>query len=135
MTNLEAWLAPLLILPGVGMLIMSTSARNTFLHQEIHHLMHSDDVKLDRMSSLYKRSKFFRNALVSLYVAVGIFVLSGLLGGIWVLMEVDGYWVNSLLSIVGIFSMLYAAYELIRESLLSMEAIEDHFGPLMDSKK
>ena len=117
------------------MLIMSTSTRNNFLHQEIHHLIHDGEVKPDRMSSLYRRSKFFRNALVSLYAAVGIFVLSGLLGGIWQLVEIDGYWVNAVLSFVGIISMQYAACELIRESLLSMEVIEEHFGPHMDSKK
>ncbi len=31
------WLAPLLILPGIALLINSTSSRYATLHEEIHH--------------------------------------------------------------------------------------------------
>ena len=33
------WLSPLLLLPGAGLLIMSTSQRFNRLHDEIHHIM------------------------------------------------------------------------------------------------
>ena len=34
-----AWLTPLVLLPGVAMLVMSTSARYGQIHQEFHHLV------------------------------------------------------------------------------------------------
>ena len=134
MDNIELWLAPLLILPGVGMLIMSTSARYSRIHEEIHHLMHANQLHRDRMDHLYERTKLFRNALVSLYIAVSLFVLSGLLGGIWVFLDINGYWINTLISLSGLVCMLFASAELIRESILSHDIIKSHFEPLMESE-
>jgi len=39
MQNVEIWLTPLLLLPGVALLIMSTSARYGQIHAELHHLI------------------------------------------------------------------------------------------------
>ena len=61
-----------------------------------------------------------------------LFVLSGLLGGFWTVLGKNGVWLNASLSCAGIGCLLYASIELIRESIMSLEVIKVHFGPLMD---
>lgn len=131
MDNIEIWLTPLLILPGVGLLIMSTSARYSQIHNEVHHLLHEKgDHRPHLANRLFSRSKLFRNALVSLYTSVSVFVLAGLIGGFVAIWETDTYWINALFSFAGILCLLYASIQLIRESILSLDVIEEHFDRL-----
>ena len=100
MDNIEFWLTPLLILPGVGLLIMSTSARYAQIHTEVHHLLHEPGERGAALAKqLYRRSKLFRNALVSLYLSVSLFVMAGLIGGFVALWGIDAYWGNALFSL------------------------------------
>jgi len=128
MQNVEIWLTPLLLLPGVALLIMSTSARYGQIHAELHHLIEKrrDRVLVSSLQLLTKRSTLFRNALVSLYVSVGLLSLAGLLGGLmgpWESAAINIVWVLTCLAIV---CLLFAAVELIRESRLSLDIIQAH---------
>ena len=77
------WLTPLVLLPGVAMLVMSTSVRYGQIHQEFHRLVgemaSANDPHTD---SLMHRAKLFRNALVGLYTSVTALAVSGMVGGI-----------------------------------------------------
>ena len=128
MQNAEIWLTPLLLLPGVALLIMSTSTRYAQIHTEIHHLLEKrrDDIKVASARLLTKRSTLFRNALVSLYVCVGLLSLAGLLGGLmgpWKSAAINIVWAVTCLAIVCLF---YAAVALIRESRFSLDIIQVH---------
>ena len=69
------WLAPLLILPGIGLLIMSTSTRYSTLHDQIHHWLDGGhDIAVIDQAHLVTRATHFRNALVALYISIFIFV-------------------------------------------------------------
>ena len=77
------WLSPLLLLPGVGLLIMSTSQRFNRLHDEIHHIMEEGSSKsAGTVNHLMQRAKYFRNALVFLYSSISIFSVAGISSGI-----------------------------------------------------
>jgi hypothetical protein len=80
MQNAEIWSTLLLLLPGVALLIMSTSARYGQIHTELHRLLEKPrgGLKIASARLFAKRSTLFRNALVSQYLSVGInFFLSG----------------------------------------------------------
>ncbi len=72
------WLTPLVLLPGVAMLIMSTSARYGQIHQEFHRLVSERSSRYDPdTKSLMHRATLFRNALVGLYASVTALALGG----------------------------------------------------------
>lgn len=128
------WLAPLLILPGIGLLINSTSSRYTDLHDEIHHWLdgHHDEAVIER-AHLLRRARFFRNALVSLYQSVFLFALASLLGAIVDFMGGAADVVVFSVAVVGVAFMGFASAEMIRESLLSLQVIESHVDDMMGS--
>ncbi len=128
MQNTEIWLTPLLLLPGVALLIMSTSTRYGQIHTELHHLLEKprDRLKVASARLLAKRSTLFRNALVSLYLSVGLLSLAGLLGGLMDLWKSAAIIIVWVLTCLAILCLLFAAVELIRESRLSLDIIQAH---------
>ncbi|MCG8608494.1 DUF2721 domain-containing protein [bacterium] len=126
MENVEMWLTPLLFLPGVALLVMSTSVRYGQIHGELHGLLDRGNSTDVHAGQLLRRSTFFRNALVSLYLGFGLFSLASLLGGLTVKWAMASTWIVTGLTCVGILTLVFAAFELIRESLLSLRIIEEH---------
>ena len=122
----ELWAAPLLLLPGVALLIMSTSARFAQIHSEIHRIMdHSEDSESSVCHLLY-RSKLFRDALVSLYISVALFAVASLVGGLSVHFPDNGPTLVAGLTFGGVLFLLFASTQLVRESLLSLKIIQEH---------
>lgn len=126
MFSTELWLTPLILLPGVALLIMSTAARFGQVQEELHHLLsHPDHQARIICHGLVKRAAFYRNALASLYTSVGLFSLGSLLGGVVNFWQPKSLWVVGGLTILGISCIVYASIQLLRESMLSLQVIED----------
>jgi len=127
------WLTPLLFLPGVALLILSTPVRYGQIHGEIHHLLESgkDEYTKELTSQLFRRSRLFRNALITFYVCVGLLAVASILGG---LLNAVGMWADILVMIMtclGVLFMLLATIFLIRESILSLDIIKKHFDRIL----
>ncbi len=123
----EVWLTPLILLPGVALLIVSTSARFGQLHTEFHRLVDHPDAQARILGRhLLKRAVIFRNALVALYGSVGLFALGSLLGGVVNLWQPESLWVVGGLTIVGIGSIVYASFLLLWESFICLRALQEH---------
>ena len=83
MPNSTPWLIPILLLPGVALLVMSTAVRFGQIHDELHHMLEIDEaVTLVFWQHLSRRTMLFRNALVSLYLSIGAFVMGSLVGAL-----------------------------------------------------
>ena len=135
MFSTEVWLTPLILLPGVALLIMSTSARFGQVQAEFHRLLDYPDAHGKILAGhLLKRSALFRNALVALYASVSLFALGSLLGGVVNLWRPESLWVVGGLTILGIGCIVYASIELVRESLLCLEVIRDHSQQLAERR-
>jgi len=117
------WLTPLILIPGVGLLILSTSARFAEVLGEVHRREQAGREVLDH---LLRRARLFRNALVSLYLAVVLFALAGVIGCLLVTQPGVSMRVTTALTAGGIGGVILAAVELVRESLLSLAVIEEH---------
>lgn len=127
MFTTEVWLTPLILLPGVALLIMSTSARFGQVQTEFHRLLDHPDPHAKLLAThLLRRSILFRNALVALYASVGLFALGSLIGGVINLWRPESLWVVGGLTILGIGCIVYAAVELILESVFCLQVIRDH---------
>jgi len=138
MSMVGLWVTPLLLLPGVALLVMSTSLRYNRLHDEVHALdeLHAhgggdEAANEQHLACLLQRGRHFRNALIALYLAVVCFALGALTGGLLALWPRHGMLAILALSGVGIAAVLAAAVLLVRESLLSFEVLEDHARHLM----
>lgn len=127
MLQQELWLTPLILLPGVALLIMSTSTRLGQISAEFHHLIDHPDAHAKIVSrDLVTRSALFRNALVGLYASVALFATGSFLGGILHVWLPDYVWMVGGLTLVGILCLAYAAIELVRESLHCTRIIIEH---------
>lgn len=126
------WIMPLLLLPGVGLLLLSTSARFGQLHAEVHQLF--EDAALGNLTvvqDLLQRARLFRYALTSLYTSSAFFAVGGILGAV-----LDILWPDAASAVVlamaaaGTISLLVASVLLVRESTLSLVIIESHVAAL-----
>ena len=131
------WVTPLLLLPGVALLVMSTQARYGQLHAEMHRLLehHHDDDMLAH--DLLRRGRLFRNALVCLYGACALFGLGAFLGGLaegtadMTKAEVVAY----PLTLIGVLLLVAASLMLVREAMLSLMILEYHERELRESPR
>lgn len=127
MFSTEVWLTPLILLPGVALLIVSTSARFGQLHTEFHRLIDHPDAHARILSQhLMKRSALFRDALLALYASVGLFAIGSLLGGVVNLWRPESLWVVGTATMFGICCVAYAAVQLMRETLICLSVLNDH---------
>ena len=120
------WVTPLLLLPGVGLLVMSTAARFGQIHEEIHHVLTHPDLGRPMTGHLWRRCRLFRDALVSLYAAVALFAVASLAGGLIQAFDRDGRWVTVTLTCFGIVAIVYGVVQLIRESTLLLDVFKGH---------
>ena len=126
MIQTELWLTPLILLPGVALLIMSTSTRFWQIHEEFHRLLdRPDDHAKIVARQLVRRGTLFRDALFSLYAGVALFSIASLLGGFINAWMPSLLWVIGGLTLIGIAALVFASVQLIRESLVCMNVISD----------
>ena len=122
-----AWLTPLVLLPGVAMLVMSTSARYGQIHQAFHHLVAEKVRREDpHATSLMHRAILFRNALVGLYASVASLALGSMVGGLASLLSAESVWLVQGLTVLGVLALVYSAVQLVRESVLSLHVLRRH---------
>jgi hypothetical protein len=134
MFSTEVWLTPLILLPGVALLIISTSARFAQLQTEFHRLLDHHDAHARILSrNLLKRSALFRDALVALYSSVALFAFGSLLGAVVNLWRPESLWVVGGTTILGIACIVFASLQLIREASVCLRITVDQAEQLQKS--
>ena len=131
----ESWIGPLFLLPGVGLLVMSTAARYSRLHEEMHHFEEHPAIHQSVVvGTLLARARLFRDSLVALYSAAALLSSATLLGAL--LTNVSGS--SSQLAVDGlttgaIVCVVVACIQLVRESMRSLHVIYEHAQQVDDS--
>ena len=70
MAEAASWVSPLLLLPGVGLLLVSTSARFEAVHENIHQLLHDESTAAGECAAhAVRRARLLSIAMSSLYFA------------------------------------------------------------------
>ncbi len=123
MNNPQIWITPLALLPGVALLILSTSTRFGQLHEEIHHFQDSEE-KIP--SHLIERAKYFKDALSLLYASVVFFSLAAFFGGVSEFLFIDIIILVGILLCFGIVAVVIASFFLYKESRTAFKIIEHH---------
>ncbi|MFT7518002.1 MAG: hypothetical protein ACI9MC_000126 [Kiritimatiellia bacterium] len=120
-------LQPLVLLPGVALLVMSTSARMGQLHDEVLRVAESPFPEERKLAGqmVLRRGRYFRNSLRLLYVAVVLLCVAGFVGGLGVFSpSVQGPVLG--LTCFAIISVILSAMLLIVESTRSLRALQSH---------
>ena len=122
-----SWIAPLLLIPGVGLLLVSSSARFEALHIEIHDLLHDSSLEAPACAGhVLGRARTLQFAMTTLYIAVMLLSSAGLLGALanWGYEIFYGFaWLCTTLAV---FSIFLASILLIRDSVTSFRIINEH---------
>ena len=130
----EVWLTPIILLPGVALLTVSTANRSGQIQAEFHRLLdHPDSHAKIVARSLLLRARLYRDALASLYASVGLFTLGSLLGGVVNLWRPESLWLVGGLTIAGIAAIVFSAVQLLRESLISLQVVREQSAAIQES--
>lgn len=79
---MENWYVPVTIIPGIGLLILSTSNLLVALSDEIKNLILDKTTTVMLMARKLKQLRLLNNAMVFLYLSVAALVVSGLISGL-----------------------------------------------------
>ncbi len=120
------WLIPLSLIPGIAILIISTSLKNNQARSEIFQLImeNKDSERKSRMTNNLKRHLYFRNAFISFYISIVFLVLASLIGTL-----ADKITNLNLLTMILIclaaLCVVYSAIQLILESLIATRVVKE----------
>lgn len=121
-------LIPLTYIPGVGLLIMSTSQRYSYVNSTIHEFSADEcRIQTDRVKQELRRAHLFRNSLLALYLSVAFFSLGSLVAFLvnaWGITTSTA--VLEIATVLGVFCIVFAVSMLAAESILSLDIIKHH---------
>ena len=118
------WYIPITIIPGIGLIIMSTSNLLIALNTEVSALNRKKEVFAEIMSLKIGQMKRLNLAMVSLYLAILLFLLSGLLA---VLIDPMGILVR-IIMIFGVALSMVAIVFLISFGFRSIRIRQKHLS-------
>ena len=124
MDEVGIWIVPISVIPGVGLLIMSTSVRFSNLHGEIHHVLESCNECM--IKGLMARGRLLHWALFLLYISVALAALSSLVATTLGTNENTPYHFACVLALGSIVALFVASAFLVLESRKSFEVLLEH---------
>ncbi len=133
LTEIAIIFTPLTFLPGIGMLIMSTSRRYIELINQMQWVFQQEQKYTQYFFSCQQqRLRMFKWALTFLYLCVGLILLGSLLGGITISSHPLSEYLLLSFVILAVLSALLAVGVLIRESFVSASLINEQFDIYLD---
>jgi len=121
---MENWYVPITIVPGIGLLILSTSNLMVALSNEINNLVLDSSHETGIISRKLSQLKTLNRALVFFYIAVAVLAIAGLSGGLPLNWIKNGL---NYISFIGIIMMLFGLFTLIKYSYKAVSIRQDQF--------
>ncbi len=120
------WLIPLTLIPGIAILLVSTSLRNNQARSEILKLIaeKKDSERKSRTIDNLKRQLYFRNAFISFYISIVFLVLASILGTLPNTIT-NLNLLTMILICLAALCLVYASIQLISESLIATRVIKE----------
>ena len=98
---MEQWYIPITILPGVGLLLLSTSNLIISLNDEIKDLLMEDQCREELVEHKIRQLSLMSYIMILLYLSAGLMVLAGISDGLLVWGMTDSH--------IGLYVMLAGA--------------------------
>lgn len=123
---MEHWYIPATIIPGIGLLILSTSNLLVNLSSEIKGFIDQEGADPILIQRKLKQLKLLNSAMVFLYIAVACLVIAALVSGIYKSAE-SNFDSAIYITISGIISALLGLLALIVYSFKAVKIRQDQF--------
>ncbi|MEP0263034.1 hypothetical protein [Dokdonia sp.] len=123
---MENWYIPITIIPGIGLLILSTSNLMVTLTTEINTLIHSTDENDLIINRKLVQLKLLNRAMVLFYIAISCLVIAALIGGISLKIGTEATLALYVI-ILGIIMLLFGLFWLIKYSYRAVSIRQDQF--------
>ncbi len=105
---MDQWIFPLTVLPGIGLLIMSTTNWAIALTGEINDLLHDPSCDADILRRKVEQLQLINLALVALYFCTALFALSGFFGVVSLINMHENQTLFALIISLGMLCLLFA---------------------------
>ena len=112
---MENWYLPITIIPGLGLLVLSTSNIMIALSNEIDSI-----IELNKDSAIIRRKlaqlKLLNKAMVFFYIAIAFLLISAILKGLFNLEETT-FFISAfavVLALIGLFSLILYSFRAVR---------------------
>ena len=126
LTEIGIIIAPLTFLPGIGMLIMSTSRRYIELIRQLQRIFdQNQSYSTFFITCQNQRLGMFKWALSFLYISIGFILIGSLLGGLTIATHPLSEFLLFSFIILAVVSSLAAVFILIKESFVSASLIKE----------
>ncbi len=123
---MENWYLPITIVPGLGLLILSTSNLMVTLSNEISAMIeHSKEKTI--ITRKLKQLKLLNTAMVFFYVSVALLLISAVLNGLYTIEKASLY-----ISILAIISALIGLFSLVIYSFRAVTIRQNQFKNKLD---
>ena len=136
MDNLEL-LIPLTYIPGIALLIMSTSQRYIHMDDTIKsYTPEQCEVYAEKVKQELRRAHLFRNSLIGFYLSVVFFSLGSLVAFLTNSWGIEtSKTILEIASIVGVGLLVFSVISLSWESILTLDILKRHASGENDDKK
>lgn len=124
---MDNWIIPLTLLPGIGMMIMSTSHLSTAISQEISGLIHETICDTHLVEQKISQMSLLNRALVTLYLGAAAFAITGLIGGVSAVQNLMVHDAFTVCLIIGICCLLVATIFLITFSVRAVRIKKNQY--------
>ena len=109
---MNEWYFPITLLPGVGLLIMSTSSLSMGLSNELTNLLNTPDSNHDIIRKKISQLSRLNRALTAFYISCAALVISGLINGLYGTINSLGPKISEILLFFSIICILLALTQL-----------------------
>ena len=123
---MDNWYIPITIIPGIGLLILSTSNLMVTLSTEINTLIHNTDENDVIINKKLIQLKLLNRAMVLFYIAISCLVTAALIGGISLKLDIEATPALYVI-ILGIIILLLGLFWLIKYSYRAVSIRQDQF--------
>lgn len=124
---MDNWVIPLTLLPGIGMMIMSTSHLSTAISQEISGLIHEITCDTHLVEQKISQMSLLNRALVALYLGAASFAITGLIGAVSAVQDLMIRDMFTVCLILGIGCLLIATIFLITFSIRAVRIKKNQY--------
>lgn len=123
---MENWYLPITLLPGIALLVLSTSNLMVALSNEINDYVGNKSENYTIMTRKMAQLKLLNTTMVLFYISTAFLAISGLMGGLSNALSFEGKMANYI-SIAGIVIFLLGIICLITYSYRAVNIHQDQF--------
>lgn len=129
---MENWYLPITLVPGIGLLLLSTTNLMVTLSNELSGLLKEDIKDSNILNRKLLQLKILNRVMTCFYISVAFLAIAGLVGA----SEIDSLTEGVMyIILVGIVFMLFALISLIKYSYRAVDIRQDQFKSRVNKMK